>query len=36
MSYQEEYQQSIKQPGKFWQQQAKQLDWFTFPKKYPE
>lgn len=32
MSYQEEYQQSIKQPEKFWQRQAKQLDWFTFPK----
>ena len=33
MSYANEYQKSIQQPEVFWGEQAKNLDWFKFPKK---
>ena len=32
MTYQEFYQNSIREPEKFWEEQAKSLDWFKFPK----
>jgi len=31
MSYQEQYQNSLEEPIKFWQEQAKAIDWFEFP-----
>jgi acetyl-CoA synthetase len=31
--YQRLYSQSVEQPDVFWAEQAKSLDWFTFPKK---
>lgn len=32
MTYQEFYQSSVREPEKFWEEQAKSLDWFKFPK----
>lgn len=31
MSYASEYEASIKRPGEFWTEKAKQLEWFEFP-----
>ncbi|MEM8889023.1 MAG: AMP-binding protein, partial [Bacteroidota bacterium] len=31
MSYKKEYQESISDPVSYWQEQAKAIDWFTFP-----
>ena len=31
MSYQEQYQNSLEEPIKFWKEQAKAIDWFEFP-----
>jgi|TARA_B100001964_G_scaffold204893_1_gene234945 propionyl-CoA synthetase len=32
MSYTEEYEKSIQQPESYWDEKAKDLDWFRFPK----
>jgi acyl-coenzyme A synthetase/AMP-(fatty) acid ligase len=32
MNYEEQYKNSIENPSQFWEEQAKSIEWFTFPK----